>query len=88
MIAKCVEPAHDFASQRGILMFVMGLKIEHRVVGTQHVFSSPDLPGLFVAHRDREQAEADLPAAIEMLRQMERRLAEKRRVQDRIAIAS
>jgi hypothetical protein len=69
-------------------MVIMGLKIEHRVVGTQHVFTSPDLPGLFVAHRDRDQAEADVPAAIEMLRRMEQRLAEKRRVRDRIAIGA
>ena len=67
-------------------MVIMGLKIEHRVVGTQHVFTSPDLPGLFVAHRDRDQAQADVPAAIEMLRAMEQRLAEKRRVRDRIAL--
>lgn len=69
-------------------MVVMGLKIEHRVVGTQHVFTSPDLPGLFVAHRDRDTAEADVPAAIDMLRRMEQRLAEKRRVKDRIALSA
>jgi hypothetical protein len=67
-------------------MTVMGIRVEHRVVGMQHVFTSPDLPGLFVAHRDRDMAEADVPAAIEMLRAMEQRLAEKRRVKDRIAI--
>ncbi len=69
-------------------MVIMGFKIEHRVVGTQHVFTSPDLPGLFVAHRDRDQAEADVPAAIDMLRGMEQRLAEKRRVKERIAIGA
>jgi hypothetical protein len=69
-------------------MVVMGLKIEHRVVGTQHVFTSPDLPGLLVAHRDRDTAEADVPAAIEMLRRMEQRLAEKRRVKSRIALSA
>lgn len=69
-------------------MIIMGLKIEHRVVGTQHVFTSPDLPGLFVAHRDRDQAEADLPAAIDMLRGMEKRLAERRRLRERIAIGA
>ena len=66
----------------------MGLRIEYRVVGTQHVFTSPDLPGLFVAHRDRDTAEADVPAAIDMLRRMELRLAEKRRVKKRIALSA
>lgn len=69
-------------------MVILGLKIEHRVVGTQHVFTSPDLPGLFVAHRDRDTAEADVPAAIDMLLAMERRLTETRRVRDRIAISA
>ena len=54
------------------------IRIEHRIVGTQHVFTSPDVPGLIVAHRDRDTAEADVPAAIDMLRVMEQRLAEKR----------
>jgi len=50
------------------------VRIEHRIVGTQHVFTSPDVPGLFVAHADREKAERDVPAAIEMLKWMHERL--------------
>lgn len=54
------------------------VRIEHRVVGTQHVFTSPDVPGLFVAHADRETAQRDVPAAIEMLKRMQERLRSKR----------
>lgn len=54
------------------------VRIEHCVLGSQHVFTSPDVPGLFVAHTDRETAERDVPAVIDMLKRMQERLALRR----------
>jgi hypothetical protein len=54
------------------------VRIEHRVVGTLHLFTSPDVPGLFVADSDRATAERDVPAAIEMLRRMNGRRIKER----------
>ena len=57
---------------------VLGCRIEHRMAGSQHLFTSPDLPGLYVAHADEAVARADIQPAIETLRAMERRRAQKR----------
>ena len=67
-------------------MLLADIRLEHRVVGTQHVFTSPDVPGLYVAHADRDAAERHVPEAIEMLRRMQERRAQKQQVRDRIAI--
>ena len=64
----------------------MDIRIEHRVVCTQHVFTSPDVPGLYVAHVERAIAESSVPDAVAMLRAMQARRAEKRQVDKRIAL--
>ncbi|MFA6964841.1 hypothetical protein [Bosea sp. (in: a-proteobacteria)] len=64
----------------------MDIRVEHRIVGTQHVFTSPDLPGLYVAHADKAVAERSVPEAVAMLRAMAARRAEKRQVDKLIAL--
>ena len=64
---------------------MVDIRLEHRVVGNQHVFTSPDLPGLYVAHPDEEEARRAVPSAIEMLRGMNKRRAERERVKKRVA---
>lgn len=69
-------------------MPLMDIKLEHRVVGALHVFTSPDLPGLYVAHADRETAERNIPEAVEMLRQMQARRLEKQHVRKLAALGA
>lgn len=64
----------------------MDIRVEHRIVGTQHVFTSPDLPGLYVAHADKAVAESSVPEAVAMLRAMAARRAEKRQVDKLISL--
>ena len=51
----------------------MGIRLDHRVLGNLHVFTSPDVPGLYVAHVDKVTAEKAVPEAVEMLQKMEER---------------
>ncbi len=64
------------------------IKLEHRVIGAQHVFTSPDLPGLYVAHADREIAERSVPEAVDMLQRMQKRRAEKQHVRKLTALGA
>ena len=52
---------------------VEGIKVEERKVGSQWLITSRDLPGLYVAHADRETARRAAPSAIRMLREMAER---------------
>ena len=63
----------------------LGIRLEHRVVGRQHVFTSPDVPGLYVAHPDKQRAYQAIPSAIEMLEQMNARRAEREQLDEGIA---
>lgn len=63
------------------------IRLEHKKVGEQHVFTSPDVPGLHVAHADYETARASVPSAVEMLERMRSRRAERKIVERRIAAA-
>lgn len=63
----------------------MTLKVEdiqlvHRVVGSKHVFTSPDVPELHVSHADRETALDAVQSALDMFARMEERAAAKRAV--------
>lgn len=66
---------------------MQNVRLEHRKIGSQHVFTSPDMPGLYVAHADYETARAGVPSAIEMLERMKERRAQRKRVERRIANA-
>ena len=43
------------------------IRVEHKTVAGQHVFTSPDMPELWVAHRDRAVAAADVVPSIRMI---------------------
>jgi len=51
------------------------VRLVHRVVGTKHVFTSPDVPELHVSHADYERARASVEPAIEMVARMKNRVA-------------
>ena len=44
-------------------------RVAHKMIGDRHVFTSPDMPQLFVAHRDRLTAFKDIENVV---RQMDR----------------
>lgn len=48
-------------------------RLKTEQVGGQWLITSPDVPGLYVAHKDREAAERAVPDAIAMLDRMEKR---------------
>jgi hypothetical protein len=51
------------------------VRLVHRIVGTKHVFTSPDVPELHVSHADYETARASVQPAIEMVARMKDRVA-------------
>ena len=51
------------------------IRIEHRVVGTKHVFTSPDVPELHISHSDEETARADIQPALDALERIKQRIA-------------
>lgn len=61
------------------------IRLEFRVVGRQHVITSPDVPGLYVAHADLEEARRSVDSAVEMLSRMRERRAERWQVERRLA---
>jgi len=50
------------------------IRIAHRVVGTKHVFTSPDVPGLHVSHADKQVAEDAIQPTLDMIDAMQRRI--------------
>ncbi len=63
-----------------MLLRVEDIKLEHRVVGTKHVYTSPDIPQLHVSHADKETALKAVQSALKMFEAMERRLEARRSV--------
>lgn len=59
---------------------VEDIKLEHRVVGTKHVFTSPDVPHLHVSHANKQTAFEAIQSALDMFEAMERRLKARRAV--------
>jgi hypothetical protein len=57
---------------------VENIKLVHRVVGTKHVFTSPDVPQLHVSHADRQTAFNAIQSALDMFARMEERASAKR----------
>ena len=68
-------------------MDVAGEEVElvERKVGRQWLITSPDVPGLYVAHADRDAARRAVPGAIQMLRHMGERISD-REVSDAVAL--
>ena len=58
----------------------MSPRLKVQQVGGQWLITSPDVPGLYVAHKDREVAERAVPDAIAMLDRMEKRQDAKKAV--------
>lgn len=54
-----------------------GIKIVEEKVGGQWLITSPDLPGLYVAHADLDVARQSVPDAVEMLHRMAERRTER-----------
>lgn len=55
----------------------MTIKIVEEKIGSQYVFTSPDVEGLYVAHEDRATAYADIMPTIRAMDQVRLRLANK-----------
>jgi hypothetical protein len=68
-------------SKRGANMRKDDIRIVHRVVGTKHVFTSPDVPGLHVSDADKDTAEGAIQSALDMLDRMQERLDARRDIQ-------
>jgi hypothetical protein len=47
------------------------IKLVHRVIGTKHVYTSPDVPALHVSHADQATALSGVQSALDMLSNME-----------------
>ena len=60
-------------------------RLEHKMVGDYHVFTSPDLPALYVAHHDREQALSLVPVHLEALKGSDERRAARMRARQVVA---
>lgn len=53
------------------------VRLVEREVGRQWMITSPDVPGLYVAHADLDVARRAVPGAIQMLQEMQERAASK-----------
>ncbi len=62
---------------------VEDIRIVHRVVGSKHVFTSPDVPQLHVSHADKQVAYESIQSALDMFERMEAR-AQARGAVDRL----
>jgi hypothetical protein len=56
--------------------------LDHEVIGSQHVYTSPDVPGLYVAHTDEQTALKGVPGAIKMLEDMTARRARREKLRE------
>ncbi|MFJ7441449.1 hypothetical protein ACIQW5_27915 [Methylorubrum thiocyanatum] len=53
---------------------VEDIEITYRIVGSKHVFTSPDVPALHVSHADKNVAYADIQPALDALERIEARI--------------
>jgi hypothetical protein len=60
------------------------VRLEHKVIGGLHVFTSPDVPGLYAADRNEEIAKAKVEPLVERLHQMSQRRQSKTLVKSMI----
>lgn len=47
------------------------LRLNHRVIGGRHVFTSEDMPELWVSHERREAALAEIEPVVNMIRRQQ-----------------
>lgn len=59
------------------------IRLAHRVIGSKHVFTSPDVPELHVSHEDRAVALSNVQPALDVLRQIKGRIAARQVLRDR-----
>lgn len=55
-------------------------RLEHKKIGELHVYTSPDVPGLFVADADKSVALGRVPHYVETLAQINARREERDQV--------
>jgi hypothetical protein len=55
-------------------------RLVHEVIGSQHVYTSPDVPGLYVAHSDQQTALKGVPGSIKMLMSMTERRSRREKL--------
>ena len=53
-----------------MLLQIDGVEVRERRIGSQWLITSDHVPGLYVAHADRETARKAVPEAVRMLRGM------------------
>ena len=58
------------------------IRIHYRKVGTMHVFTSPDVPELHVAHTDEETAYKHIQPTLDLIERMRSRIAEREAVDE------
>jgi hypothetical protein len=56
-------------------------------IGSQWVITSPDVPGLYVAHAELDKALGGVASAIKMLAEMQKRRATRKLMERRVATA-
>lgn len=59
----------------------MSYRLVHRVIGGLHVFTSPDVPGLYAAHPDESVALGQVPEFVEAIKRIESRREEREQLQ-------
>ena len=60
------------------------IELVHRVVGTKHVFTSPDVPELHISHADRQAAYDSIQPALDLLEQVKQRIEARRKLRDQM----
>jgi hypothetical protein len=55
----------------------MTYRLQHKLVNGLHVFTSPDVPGLYVANPDESVALGHVPEAVEAIRRINERREER-----------
>ena len=63
-------------------IMVKDIELVHRVVGTKHVFTSPNVPELYVAHADEEVARNCVQSALDSIAQVKARIAERNEMRE------
>jgi hypothetical protein len=63
------------------------IRLVHRVVGTKHVFTSPDVPELHISHADEATALADIQPALDALDRIKSRIEARRRQAESLKVA-
>lgn len=64
------------------------VRLVERHVGNQFVITSPDVPGLYVAHVDPETARRDVDAAIAAMERVRERIANRTAVKRKAAFVT